>query len=74
MQLVKVNIIDNHKITGNLNALQYINRDATAMFIGYNEKCNGAIYMMQKHILDTVANELNIIDIDFKVIESYNCE
>jgi len=73
MELIKVNIIENHEITGDYkNALQYIERAETAMFLDYNDNLNGAIYMMKESTFKWVAVELDTIGIDYLIISKHN--
>ena len=70
-KLVKVEIFNNAEITGTKNSLQYVKRDAGAMFLDYNENLDGAYYLMSEGAWRYCAIELDTYGLDFKLISKH---
>jgi len=73
MKLLLVDIKDNQREKFYpKNVVQFIGREATTMFVDYNEDLDGAIYMMQENIFKAVMVSLDTYDVDFEVISRHS--
>ena len=69
--LTKIEIIEDSKITGTKNALQFIHRDAAAMFLDYNEDCTGSYYLVRTSTMGYIAVELDTYGIDWRKVSDH---
>jgi len=71
MNLLRIDIIENREVTKNQNALQFIGRAEQSMFLEYNKKLNGAIYLIKKDSWKYIQIELETYGIDFKILSNH---
>ena len=75
MQLIKVDIKWNTDITGrDKNALQFINREQTAMFLEYNEKVDGAVYLIGVDVWEWCKRAFDHFGIEYEILSIHTLE